>query len=576
MRHRGIHRALCLLLLTTPLSGCRRTSGNPARSAEPGFAGATKPEQLSPNGVAALESYLDAAQLSDLQYPDFQDYRSEAKEFYAFVGNGLPWVLDRRPSPQAQAIVKVLELASEEGLNPVDYDGPRWDGRLGRIDSGRASEPELIRFDLAVTVSAMRYVSDLHRGRVNPREFHFDLDIKNKKIDLSEFLRQKLVDAEDAAAVMRTVEPPFPAYRQTVDALRTYMKLASNDDGEVLPLPPKSVKPGDAYSGVPRLKRLLSLLGDLPGTEATEAPELIYKGSLTAAVKHFQERHGLEANGIIDTHTFKELNTPLSQRVVQLQLTLERWRWLPHEFERPPIVVNIPEFRLYVANEEYHPAFSMKVVVGRSYKHQTPVFAAELKSVIFRPYWNVPLDIQRRELLPELKKNPNYLQKYSFEVVDHSGEVVSEDGVSEEIRKQLSSGKLAIRQRPGPDNSLGLVKFDLPNVYDVYMHGTPATQLFSRSRRDFSHGCIRVEDPVALAAWVLSDKPEWDTDQIRGAMYGDKTLRVSLTKPIPVLILYGTAVVTKAGEIHFLDDIYRLDAMLEKVLAKGYPYAGND
>lgn len=576
MRHRGIHRALCLLLLTTPLAGCRQTSGNPPRSAEPSFTGATKPEQLSPNGVVALESYLDAAQLSDLQYPGFQDYRSEAKEFYAFVGNGLPWVLDRRPSPQAQAIVKVLELASEEGLNPIDYDGSRWNGRLGRINSGRAPESELIRFDLAVTVSAMRYISHLHRGRVNPREFHFDLDIKNKKIDLSKFLRQKLVDAEDATAVMRTVEPPFPAYRQTVDALRTYKKLASDDDGKALPLPPKLVKPGDAYNGVPRLKRLLSLLGDLPETKATEAPEPIYKGSLIAAVKHFQERHGLEANGIIDTHTLKEFNTPLSQRVVQLQLTLERWRWLPHEFERPPIVVNIPEFRLYMANEEYHPAFSMKVVVGRSYKHQTPVFAAELKSVIFRPYWNVPLDIQRHELLPELKENPDYLQKHSFEVVDHRGEIVSKDGVSEEIKKQLSSGKLAIRQRPGQDNSLGLVKFDLPNVYDVYMHGTPATELFTKSRRDFSHGCIRVEDPVALAAWVLRDKPEWGTDQIRGAMYGDRTIRVSLTKPISVLILYGTAIVTEAGEIHFLDDIYGLDAMLEKALAKGYPYAGID
>ena len=216
----------------------------------------------------------------------------------------------------------------------------------------------------------------------------------------------------------------------------------------------------------------------------------------------------------------------------------------------------------------------MKVVVGRSYKHQTPVFAAELKSVLFRPYWNVPLDIQRRELLPELKKNPGYLQQHSFEVVDRDGHVVSADGVSEEMRKQLLSGKLAIRQKPGPDNSLGLVKFDMPNAYDVYMHGTPATQLFLRSRRDFSHGCIRVEDPVKLAAWVLRDKPEWDSEHILNGMDGDKTFRVNLSKPIPVLILYGTAVVAQTGEIHFFDDIYGLDAMLEQVLAKGYPYSG--
>ena len=144
------------------------------------------------------------------------------------------------------------------------------------------------------------------------------------------------------------------------------------------------------------------------------------------------------------------------------------------------------------------------------------------------------------------------------------------------MERQLDSGKLAIRQRPGPDNSLGLVKFDMPNSYDVYMHGTPAVHLFSRPRRDFSHGCIRVEDPVALAAWVLRDNPGWDTDRILGAMNGDQTFGVSLTKPIPVLILYGTAIVADDGEVDFFDDIYGLDADLEKVLVKGYPYSPNE
>src|SRR5262249_7423296 len=155
-----------------------------------------------------------------------------------------------------------------------------------------------------------------------------------------------------------------------------------------------------------------------------------YRGSFVTAVKHFQARHGLEANGIIDAHTFKELNTPLSQRAMQLKLTLERWRWLPHEFAQPPIVVNIPEFRLYAANDQYTTAFSMKVVVGRSYKHQTPVFATEMRSVIFRPYWNVPLSIQRRELLPDLRKDPNYLRKHDYEITDARGAVVSEGSVN--------------------------------------------------------------------------------------------------------------------------------------------------
>lgn len=572
----SIHRLTFILVVATLLSGCRQLNGDATGgSANPSFIGTKLPQQPSPEGETALNAYLDAGQLPDLQYPNFQNVRKEAKEFYESVGDSFPWVLDHHPSEQARALATIFKLADAEGLNPVDYDGPRWNSRISSIDSGHSSESELVRFDLAVTISAMRYISDLHRGRVNPRDLHFDLDIESKKIDLSDFVRQNLVRAEDVNAVMRTVEPPFLSYRQTVEALKTYMKLASENDTEPLPLPPKPVKPGDSYNDAPQLERILHLLGDLPEISAAGPPGLAYKHSLVVAVKHFQQRHGLEPDGIIDAHTFKELNTPLSQRVLQLKLTLERWRWLPHEFNRPPIVVNIPEFRLYAANAEYRPALSMKVVVGRSYKHQTPVFAAELKSVIFRPYWNVPLDIERQELIPELRKNPNYLREHSYEVANSDGDVVSEGDVADEIRKEVYSGKLFIRQKPGQDNSLGLIKFDMPNVYDVYLHGTPAAQLFSRSRRDFSHGCIRVENTVALAKWVLRDQAEWDTEHILDAMNGDKTLRVNLTVPIPVLILYGTAVVAEDGEIHFFDDIYGHDAILDQVLAKGYPYSGN-
>lgn len=568
-----MHRTLAFLYMMTLCWGCGRGSDDAAAHMVLQSVINSTPQPLSADGKASLNAYLDAAQLPDLQYPNFENYRTEAKEFYEASGDQLPWIADNRPSRQAWEVIKALQAADGEGLNPIDYDGPRWAGRLGKMDSGRAPESEFVRFDLALTISTMRYVSDLHRGRVNPREFHFDLDIGNKKLDLSEFLRRKLLTAENVEAALETAEPPFPAYRRTVDALRAYTKLASDAENVPLRVPPKPLKPGDSYTNAARLQNLLSLLGDLPKTTPADARGMAYKGPLVEAVKHFQQRHGLEPNGIAGPQTFQELNTPLSQRVSQLQLTLERWRWLPHEFATPPIVVNIPEFRLYAVNEENRPAFSMKVVVGRSYKHQTPVFASEVKAVMFRPYWTVPLDIEREELLPELRKNPSYLQKHAYEVVDSGGAVITDDGVSEAVRKQIYSGKFAIRQRPGNENSLGLLKFDMPNVYDVYMHGTPARQLFSRSRRDFSHGCIRVEDPVALAAWVLRDKPEWDSEHILAAMNGDTTFRVSLSKPVPVLILYGTAIVTEGGEIHFYADIYGHDATLERVLAKGYPYS---
>ncbi|MGD0964114.1 MAG: L,D-transpeptidase family protein [Candidatus Acidiferrales bacterium] len=569
-----IGRALFPLLAIASMCSCGRAP-NDARAADTSARSISKSgvQQLSFDGRAKLEAYLDAALLPDLQYPDFENCRTEAREFYESAGGTLSWIVDSRPSRQAVGVIKVLQNADGEGLNPIDYDGPRWAARLGVIDAGRASESEYVRFDLAITISAMRYVSDLHRGRVNPRELHFDLDIENKNFDLSGFLREKLVNADDAEAAMKTVEPPFPTYRRTVEALRTYMKLASEPGAGFLPVPPKSVKPGDSYGEVAHLRRLLHRVGDFPDIGAANVADSAYEGPLVAAVKRFQQRHGLEPNGILDLQTFKQLNTPLSDRVLQLTLTLERWRWLPHQFARPPIVVNIPEFRLYAANEEYGEAFSMKVVVGRSYKHQTPVFAAEVKSLIFRPYWNVPLDIERSELLPELRRDPNYLQKHGYEVVNAQDTVVSDDAVGAQVEKQLYSGKLAIRQRPGSDNALGLVKFDMPNPYDIYMHGTPATQLFSRSRRDFSHGCIRLEDPVVLAAWALRDQPEWNTERIIAAMNGDKTLRASLTRAIPVLILYGTAIVTEEGEIHFYNDIYGHDATLERALAKGYPYS---
>ena len=227
-----------------------------------------------------------------------------------------------------------------------------------------------------------------------------------------------------------------------------------------------------------------------------------------------------------------------------------------------PIVVNIPEFRLRAGT------ISTDVVVGRAYRHKTPVFASEMKQVIFRPYWNVPLSIQRAEFVPNIEKNRSYLMQRGYEILDAREHVLSAGIVNDELLKELRRGKLSIRQKPGPDNALGLIKFSLPNRYNVYLHATPMTALFSRARRDFSHGCIRVENPVALAAWILRDKPGWTRDRIQAAMNGDKTLVVDLDKPIPVLVLYGTAIVMQNGEVHFFDDVYGHDAVLEEALAK--------
>jgi murein L,D-transpeptidase YcbB/YkuD len=184
----------------------------------------------------------------------------------------------------------------------------------------------------------------------------------------------------------------------------------------------------------------------------------------------------------------------------------------------------------------------------------------------------VPASIQRGELLPEIEKDRVYLAKHSYEIVESRTRVVTES-TGEDVLQQLRSGQLAIRQKPGPNNALGLVKFVFPNENNVYMHGTPAVELFAKPRRDFSHGCIRLENPEELAVWVLRSNPGWNGDRIRAAMEGSKTLQVSLAKPVPVLIVYATAIVRENGEVHFFDDVYGHDAVLRRVLGKGYPYS---
>ncbi len=530
------------------------------------------PEGLSAHGAEELRSILSTARLAELRWPDFSNYKTCIAEIYTDTHDRLIWIKHSRPTPEATAMIRALENAEEKGLTASDYDGPRWAGRLAELNATpRPTETQLLRFDMALTVSAMRYVYELHMGRLDPRSFHNGFDVERNKYDLARFLLRRIAQAPDIRSALREIEPPFTVYHRTIQALAKYRQLAREYRGGPLPVPKKTVDPGQPYSALTQLAHLLRLLGDLP-PEASVPPGNIYQGALIDAVKRFQKRHGLEPDGRIGHQTFSSLNTPLSHRVVQLQLALERWRWLPHEFARPPVIVNIPEFRLHAMNGEYRQAFSMKVVVGKAFRHKTPVFAAAIDGVVLRPYWNVPYSIQVRELLPNLRKNRGYLIKNDYEVVDARRRVVSEGRVNAEILEGLEEGTLHARQRPGPKNSLGLLKFDMPNPYDVYMHGTPATLLFSRSRRDFSHGCIRVEDPVSLAVWVLRDNPGWTKERVLEAMNGDQTFREKLAKPVPVLIVYGTAIVSENGDAYFFRDVYGLDASLAKALAAGRPY----
>jgi murein L,D-transpeptidase YcbB/YkuD len=580
MKQSWISRSLpCLLTLVTIalLLGHDISSAGEARTqAETSAQSVPAPQQLSPEGQASLRAIIQAQNLSDLRWPDFSDYSRLMTEFYQSYGYSLTWVRGMEPSAQAQQVIAILKNADQEGLFAEDYDGPRWGDRVAKLKpiAPQPSETDAVRFDAALTVCVMRYVSDLHIGKVNPKHFGFGFDIEARKYDLPGFLKKDVVDASDVAGILAQVEPPYPGYRRTIKALQTYLELAKEYDGEPLPAVKGTIAPGDSYPGVPRLIRFLRLVGDLPPDANVPEDETIYQGPLVDAVKSFQRRHGRDSDGRIGSQTLADLNVPLRQRVRQMQLTLERWRWMPDAYQKAPIVVNIPEFRLRAYDEKFKIALTMNVVVGKAYDHSTPVFEEKMAYVVFRPYWNVPYSIAKAEYLSRIARDPDYLSKKGFEVVNSRQEVVTSGTVTSDVLAQLRAGKLFIRQAPGPKNSLGLVKFIFPNDYSVYMHDTPAQEFFSKSRRDFSHGCIRLGKPADLAVWVLRDNPGWNMDRVRAAMNGSATQQVNLAHRIPVLIVYGTVIVTEDGTVHFYDDIYGHDASLEEVLDKGYPYPG--
>ena len=338
------------------------------------------------------------------------------------------------------------------------------------------------------------------------------------------FLRQRVMPASSVTETLQEIEPPFPGYRRTIGALHKYLQLAKEEVPDPLPTVKKPIEPGQNYEALGKLAARLKFLGDLPATGKVPVPEdtQVYRGEIVDAVKRFQQRHGLEAEGKLGPQTIDEMNRPMSFRVRQLQLTLERWRWLPHDFEQPPIVVNIPEYLLRAYDKEGNPKLMMPVVVGRAMRTETPVMEQDMKYVVFWPYWNVPPSILRNEIVPKIAKDPEYLTKNNYEVATYSGKVVTDGVVSEDVLAQLRAGKLMVRQKPGPKNALGLIKFIFPNSNNVYLHSTPSQSLFAKSRRDFSHGCIRVENPAALAEWVLRNNPGWTREKNRRSVQGAK------------------------------------------------------
>ena len=455
-----------------------------------------------------------------------------------------------RTTEAAREALGLLDHAYEDGLDPAVYQTDalqRIAATLGPSSSREAASD----FDRRLTAAMVRYARDVHEGRVDPRELGYRLDASPDQHDFEAIVTAAVAERR-VAALPRDLAPPLMLYRNVRAALAHYRTLSAE---QLQPLPPHSpIRPGERYPDLPALLHRLILLGDVPaGSRADDAQS--YTGAVVDGVREFQRRHGLALDGVLERETRSALNVPLVQRVRQLELALERLRWLPHLEDERLVAVNIPMFRLWAWDAhraDGRPSFQTGVIVGRALNTRTPVLVDEMSEIVFRPYWNVPSSILRNEILPALRRNPDYLRRHDMEIVSAPG------------------APLRVRQRPGPANALGLVKFVFPNDYDVYMHGTPAPALFGRARRDFSHGCIRIEDPIGLAEWVLSEQPGWSRERIVAAMNGPTSLRLPLQRPLRVVLFYLTAVVTpEDGLVRFADDIYGHDTRLNGRLRGG-------
>lgn len=474
-----------------------------------------------------------------------------------------------QPTGNLRHAVAILNQVADDGLDPTDY----FLESITRLTMRREASPpaslDLARLDVAVSAGMLRYLRDVHIGRIDPRTIGFRLETPRDQHDFAALLGDAIAkqSVTDLAFALR---PPLAQYRLLRSMLPRYRLLAT-DKTVVAPREfSGAVHPGERYGDVGVLRDELVALDDLPADVQAVAEAGRYHGRIVDGVKHFQTRHGLAPDGVIGRSTLAALRVPLVGRVRQIEWALERLRWLPHLGEERLIALNIPMFRMWawdVIPPNGAPRFGMDAIVGRALTTQTPVFAARMNEVIFRPYWNVPRSILRHEVLPQIRRNPDYLRRENMEIVGGDGDDARHVELSADALSGLERGVLRVRQRPGAGNALGLIKFVFPNRDDVYMHGTPAQALFARNRRDFSHGCVRVADPVAVAEWVLQNLPEWTRERITAATMGTKTVHVHLPRSIQVILFYTTAaVMPDDGTIRFADDIYRHDPKLERAL----------
>jgi L,D-transpeptidase YcbB len=498
--------------------------------------------------------------------PEFKEHRNIIMKFYRDRNFRLGWFKKDDLIPQANTFIDVVNKAYREGLNPNDYkikDFKQMFTRFEQTDKDDSARYLLKQeIDVALTASYMNYASDFYRGIVNYKKLdNIEWSVRKNKIKLNKAL-ETILRERDSRYPYYQFEPLHEEYNQLRTALQQYRDIRKAGGWPKIEGVTK-LKLGDSSTVVPLLRKRL-----LPQNRwnVTGPNQFIYDQELSDAVRDFQARHGMKPDGALGPNTLKYMNVSIDERIDQIIINMERWRWVPKpkKFEEKHIFVNIPEYMLY-ARDKGQKVLEMRVIVGKT-MNSTPVFSDKLEYIVFSPYWNVPTKIVVDEFKPKLINDPGWLERMDMELLNGFGKNAqplspySVDWASIDEK----NFKYRIRQRPGPDNPLGDIKFIFPNEHEVYLHHTASETLFNQTQRGFSHGCVRVEKPVELASFLLSDKPDWDETRIIEAMHAGEEKYENLKTKVPVYIVYFTAWVDDQGKVHFRDDIYGHDKELER------------
>lgn len=493
------------------------------------------------------------------------------------------WTSGGQARGVAKDLVTRLCDAEQEGLRPADYHlaGLRKALERAFTGGGKPTPALLAALDLELTARFLDYGADLLAGRLDPAAVDNGWYIRARRSSVDSTLR-KAIQAHDLDAMLAPLRPRLKEYTDLVESLEHYRDILDHGGWTVVP-PGETLRQGDQGARVAALRDRLRSTDDL---DAPAKAKPVYDGKVAAAVARFQGRHGLPVDSTVSAATLAALDVPVETRIRQIEINLERYRWLPGELGDRYVLVNIPDYRLY-AYDGGKEKLTMRVIVGDEYGNATPVFADSMTYLVFRPYWYVPKQILMNEVIPQARENIAYLAQHRFEVVDASRPSVVLDPTA--IRwadVDTANLRFRLRQQAGSDNSLGLVKFMFPNQFSVYIHDTPGGRLFDQAKRALSHGCIRAEHPAELAEYVLDGQDGWNEKKIRQAMEtpGGATeapvdaggagnaegSTVRLDHPVPVYIVYLTAFM-RDGMLNFRNDPYGKDRAALARLGKPRP-----